>query len=306
MTQPRVIVNPTAGRGYGGTAYAQIEAVCKQSGQTVELMLTTKPGDATQWAFEAAEMGAPYVAGAGGDGTANEIANGLAKWVEGGGDPNRLPAFGMIPCGTGNDFVYSFELPLDVPGACERLFAGKTRPLDVGLVKAEGADPLYFVNGVGIGFDAMANIESRKIRFVRGGAAFLPAVLKTMLLYYRAPRVTVRSKNQMFEDNLMMISVMNGERFGAMFHMTPGCAIDDRQLSLCLVRKLSRPGMLMMVYRFIRGTHPGHPKIELFTTDGVVMEMAEPMPAHVEGEIYSMGARRYEFSVAPWQLQMIC
>ena len=268
-------------------------------------MLTTRPGDATRWAYEAAEQGLPYVAGAGGDGTANEIVNGLANWVDDGGDPARLPALGMIPCGTGNNFVYNFALPLEVSGACQRLFDDRTRLIDVGRVRADTETPLYFVNGVGIGFDAIVNIESRKLRFVRGGAAFLPAVLKTMLLYYHAPRVVMESNGHNTSEQAMMVSVMNGERFGAMFHMTPGCQIDDRKLSLCMVKKLSRPAMLQMVYRFIRGSHPGHPKVVLLSTDAVTLRMEEPMPAHVEGEIYSMGASCYEFSLAPWQLRMI-
>jgi diacylglycerol kinase (ATP) len=305
MTCPRVIVNPIAGRGRGARVYAEIASIFEGHQQPLELMLTTRPGDATRWAYEAAEQGVPSVIGAGGDGTANEIVNGLANWVNAGGDPARLPALGVISCGTGNDFGYNFTLPLDVSTACERLFAGRTRLIDVGRVQSDLEAPLYFVNGVGIGFDAIVNIESRKLRFVRGGAAFLPAVLKTMLFYYHAPRVVVESNDGGADDRAMMISVMNGERFGAMFYMTPGCKIDDGKLSLCLVKKLSRPAMLQMVYRFIRGSHPGHPKVVLLSTDAVTLRMDEPMPAHVEGEIYSMGASRYEFSLAPWQLRMI-
>jgi len=306
MVRPRIIVNPTAGRGRGASARDEIEKAFTQAEQPLDLMVTTKPADATRWAREAAEDGVPYIAGAGGDGTAHEVVNGLAQWVEAGGNPERLPALGMIPCGTGNDFAWGYKLPLDISLACQRLFASNTRSLDVGLLKSDTEPPRYFGHGVGVGFDAVVNIESRKIRFVRGGAAFLPAVFATMAFYYRAPRVVIRYDGETFEDNLMMISVMNGERFGAMFHMTPGSRNDDRLLSLCFVRKMSRPAMVPMVARFVRGTHPGHSKVKLATASSITVEADEPMPAHVEGEIYSMGSRRYEFSIVPWQIQMIC
>lgn len=306
MACPRVIVNPIAGRGRGAAAKDIIYKAFAQANQPVELLVTTQPGDAIRWAYEAAQDGVPYVAGAGGDGTANEIMNGLIRWLADGGDPSRLPKLGMIPVGTGNDFGYNFALPLDVPTACHCLFRGRTRLTDVGLVESDTEKPLYFVNGVGLGFDAVVNIESRKIRYVTGGAVYLPAVLKTMLFYYRAPRVQVSYNGEAFEDNLMMISVMNGERFGAMFHMTPGSRIDDRLLSLCFVGKLSRPAMFAMVPRFIKGSHPSHPKVRLGKAAKVSVESDEPLPSHVDGEIYSTRARRYTFSIVPWQVEMIC
>jgi diacylglycerol kinase (ATP) len=306
MAYPRIIVNPAAGRGRAAAARGAIDAAFAALNEPIDLLVTAQPGDATRWAYEAATQGVPYVAGAGGDGTANEIINGLAHWVRDGGDARRLPKFGMIPVGTGNDFAYNFSLSHDVAAACETLARQQTRLLDVGLVESDAEKPLYFVNGVGMGFDAIVNIESRKVRFGRGGMVFLPAVLKTILFYFRAPRVVARLNGAVYEDNLMMISVMNGVRFGAMFHMTPGSKIDDRLLNLCFARRMNRPQMLAMVPRFIRGTHPGHPKIKLAATDRVTIDSSEPLPAHVEGEIYTVRAQHFEYSIQPWQLQMIC
>jgi YegS/Rv2252/BmrU family lipid kinase len=307
MPNPRIIVNPIAGRGRANEAKDQIQKIYAREGQPMEMLITTRPLDATQWAYEAARDGVPYVAGAGGDGTANEIINGLARWVRDGGDPGRLPRFGVIPVGTGNDYAYNF-FPLDgnLEAHCGRLMRGQTRSVDVGLVESDAEDPLYFVNGVGLGFDAVVNIESRKIKHLRGAAVYVPAVLKTILFYFRAPRCRIALADQAsFEDNLMMISVMNGVRFGATFIMTPGSQIDDRVFNFCFVQRCSRPQMFALVPQFIKGTHPGHPKIRLTTARQATLEANEPLPSHVDGEIYSVRARRYTFSILPWQLQML-
>lgn len=303
---PKIIINPVAGRGRGAASREEIEGVFRQAGQPVEIVVTTQPGDATQWAYEAAEEGVPFIAGAGGDGTANEIMNGLARWAQNSGHPQRIPRFGMIPVGTGNDFGYNFQLPTDVPGACQKLMNGNLRWMDVGLVESDTEPPLYFVNGVGLGFDAIVNIESRKITALRGAAVYVPAALKTLLFYYRAPHTKVVFDEETLEDDLMMISVMNGERFGAVFHMTPGSRIDDGYFSLCFVRKLPRQAMLPMLPRFIRGTHPKHPRVVMAKARRLTVESSEPLPSHVDGEIYSVRAQRYAFTIMPWKVPMLC
>jgi diacylglycerol kinase (ATP) len=306
MQNPRIILNPVAGRGRGALSKGEIEKIFRQQGQSYDLLMTNRPGDATQWACDAAQEGVPYVVSAGGDGTANEVMSGLSRWVQSGGDADRLPKFGLIALGTGNDFGYNFGISPNIASACQRIFAGKPHLMDIGLVECDTESPSYFVNGVGLGFDAVVNIESRKIRFVRGAAVYLPAVLQTILFYYRAPHVVVEYDGERFEDNLMMISVMNGERFGAVFHMTPGCKIDDRLLSLCFARRMSRPKMLSMIPRFVRGTHITDPKVRLATAGKITLESDEPLPAHVDGEIYTVRARRYQFSITPWQVSIIC
>jgi len=184
--------------------------------------------------------------------------------------------------------------------------ARNSRRIDVGLVESDTEDPLYFVNGVGLGFDAVVNVESRKIKVLRGAAVYLLAVLKTILFYFRAPRCAVTIDERSFADHLMMISVMNGERFGGTFHMTPGSKIDDRLFNLCFVQRLTRPQMFALVPQFIKGTHPGHPKITLTTSSKLVLEANESLPSHVDGEIYSVRARHYTFSILPWQFSIIC
>jgi len=307
MPNPSIILNPIAGRGRAAAAQDEIQRIFAREGQPMDMLVTTQPLDATRWAYQAASDGAPWVAGVGGDGTANEIINGLARWMRDGGDPNRAPALGMIAAGTGNDFGYNFGLIPDVEDACRRLLRGQTRAIDIGLVESDTEDPLYFGNGVGLGFDAVVNIESRKIKHMRGAAVYVPAVLSTILFYYRSPRCRISMAGQVaIEDCLMMISVMNGVRFGATFLMTPDSKIDDGLFSLCFVQRCSRPQMFALVPQFIKGTHPGHPKIRLTTSSRVTLEASESLPSHVDGEIYSVRARRYTFSILPWKLAMIC
>ena len=173
--EAHIILNPTAGRGAVGKVEGDLlKAVGEQLGD-VRAHRTESPGHATQISRELKREGSLVIV-AGGDGTIYETVNGLV-----GGNCT----LGIIPIGSGNDFVKMLALPLDYEKAIEVIKCRQTMSVDVGKVGDS-----YFANGLGMGFDADVVVESSKVKRLRGSMIYLYSVLKT-LLHYRNRVITL-------------------------------------------------------------------------------------------------------------------
>jgi len=164
MAKMKVIVNPAADRGQARQKAGTILALLAEKGLDFDVEHTNWPGEAIELARAAVEAGYETVVALGGDGTSQEVINGLMQ------APHTGPAgtLGVLPVGSGNDFAYGVGIPLNVETAVEHLAAGQARVIDVGFVHVDGVPDRYFGNGVGIGFDAQVAIESTRVKRLRG------------------------------------------------------------------------------------------------------------------------------------------
>ncbi|MGD8399174.1 MAG: diacylglycerol kinase family lipid kinase [Anaerolineae bacterium] len=301
MRQATIILNPTAGRGTAGRLWPRIDARLRSLGLDFELATTQGAGHAVRLAEEAACRGCDLVVAVGGDGTANEVLNGLLR-AGGRGDG---PCLGVLPVGTGNDFACGADVPLALDAACETLVAGVPQPVDVGCVRVDGGRPVYFGNGIGIGFDAIVLVESQKWPRLRGFLVYLVAVLRTILLYYHAPYTSWRVDDRQAAGAVMMVSVMNGRRLGGGFLVTPAASMRDGLLDVCVAGTLSRPQMLGFVPRFLRGTHVTDPRITTTRGRRVHVEIESPWAAHMDGELLGVDCRSFEIELLPGRLCLV-
>ena len=301
MYDTTVIVNPSAGRGAGALLLPQITQYLQDHELGFESIVTNGPGHATDLARDAVAQGRRAVVTVGGDGTVNEVLNGLMQAQTSPDDT----ALGVIPIGTGNDFAFGVGVPLDLRDACKVVARGQCRLLDVGLFRADNEEPRYFGNGIGIGFDAAANIESRKVKRFKGTLLYLVAVIRTLAFYYQAPNTTIRVDNEELVQPSLMISVMNGRRMGGGFYMTPNSRMDDGLLDLCVAGKVGRPKMISFVPRFMRGTHTTDRDITMGQGCRVTVVSESPWAAQIDGEIYGVGAHQFEVELLPQRLRMI-
>lgn len=296
------ILNPIAGRGAGARLAPRIAGCLRSFGLEFELAFTTAPGHASAIARQAALQRHDAIIAVGGDGTFNEVLNGMMQVQDG----LPVPALGVLPIGTGNDFAFGAGLSLDLETACRVVAQGQTRLIDVGLFHADNAEPRYFGNGIGIGFDAMANLESRKIKRLKGSLLYLVAVLRTLAFYYDAPHTTIRVDSEELVQHSLMVSVMNGRRMGGSFYITPESNMEDGLLDVCVARKVGRPKMVAFVPKFMRGTHTTDHDITMKRGHRITIESKVPWVSHVDGEIHGVGAQRYVVEVLPQHLRLIC
>jgi len=316
MARTRIIANPVAGRGAGERAIPQVERILSEYGLDFDVVRTERPWHAADLAQEAVAAGCDTVVALGGDGTSNEVLNGLMRakttlppqnW--GGPRGGREgPALGALCVGTGNDFAYGAGIPLDLEEGCRALAQGYRRTIDVGRVTG-GLYPQgrYFGNGLGIGFDAAAGFEAAKITWLHGFLCYFVAVLETVFLYYKAPLTTIEYDGQTLTQSSLMISIMNGQRLGGGFMMAPEAEPDDGLFDLCIAREVSRARIFALIPHFMRGTQATQEPIRTARARRVVVTAVEGvLPAHADGETVCTEGRRLEIELLPRQIEVLC
>ena len=154
--QTKLIVNPYSNKGHTLTLLPQISGTLQKLGVAFDVVQTEAPGHATELVQQAVAKGYERVVAVGGDGTCNEIANGLLTITS----PERSAILGVIPSGSGNDWAYILGIPFEIDQACAVLKNGSERMIDVGQVTVDG-QPRIFVNSVGLGFDAEVAIDTK-------------------------------------------------------------------------------------------------------------------------------------------------
>ncbi|MDX1662391.1 MAG: diacylglycerol kinase family lipid kinase [Candidatus Promineifilaceae bacterium] len=276
----KIILNPAADRGRASHLRDRLHTFAPD-GTMVEVVLAKGPEHIQAVAAEAAAAGYDVVAAAGGDGTIHHVVNGLLR------DPApsaRRTALGLIPLGTGND--YAFGLGLDAPptASVQRLFNGERRSIDAARVNLPG-ESYFACNGIGVGFDAAIAIESNRIQAVAGFPAYLLATLRTILFRFQTPHMAGRFDTTDFSQPALLLAVGIGPRVGGGFRVTPDASFTDGQLDICLVRPLSRPMMLAMLLRVMRGTHTGASFVSMRRSRSIEIVADRPLPIHVDGEI---------------------
>jgi YegS/Rv2252/BmrU family lipid kinase len=300
----KIIVNPTSGRGTGERSIPQIEALLSSSGLDFNLVRTERPWHAVALAQQAVADGYEVVVSAGGDGTANEVINGLMLAKESG---TGTAAMGVLPVGRGNDFAFSMGIPTELEACCHVLAQNHRRTVDIGQVTG-GLFPegRYFGNGLGIGFDAVVGFEALKLKRLHGFASYIVAALKTIFLYFRAPMMRIEMDNDEIILPALMVSAMNGTRQGGGFIMAPDGVPDDGLFDICIVRQVSRPQMFVLIQRFMAGTQESHEAIQIIRSSKVVVTALEDvLPAHGDGETICTDGTQLTIELHPQQIDVI-
>lgn len=262
-----VIFNPMAGKR---RAQRQLFELQRRYADQAEFWPTANPGHAVGLARQAADAGFAIVAAAGGDGTVHEVANGLLESSH----PER-PIFAVIPIGSANDYAYSLQ---------QAQTAGP-RWVDVGLIQA-GNEKRYFVECLGLGFNAGVTAESRKIHRLKGHWLYGLATLHALRKRWRQLDLSVAIDDRPpIEQSALMLSVMIGNREGG-FVLAPHARVDDGEFDVVLAGQLSRFGVLRLLAKLCFGTLPTNdPRILRHQGSKLTVLSRQPMSIHVDGEL---------------------
>lgn len=305
MSRYKIIVNPISGKGAGERSIPEIQHHMRLLNLEFDLVRTERPWHAAELAEQAAREDCGVVVACGGDGTANEVLNGLMKAKKTGADG---PAMGVLGVGRGNDLAFGFGIPHGLEAGCKTLAGNFRRRMDVGRV-CGGLFPegRYFGNGVGIGFDAVVGFEALKLKRLKGFAGYAVAAFKTIFLYFHAPVTEIKTNSGTMTLPSILISVMNGRRMGGGFMMAPHASPDDGLFDLCITAEMGKLKIFALIPRFIKGNQAGHKAVQTGRTTRITVTALEGvLPAHADGETLCVDGKQLSMEILSKQMDVVC
>jgi YegS/Rv2252/BmrU family lipid kinase len=253
-------------------------------------------------ARSAGEQGVRKVVAMGGDGTAHEVVNGLMQVPS-----ERRPALGIIPVGSGNDFSRTLGIPADPVKALELALDGTLSPVDIARVQDQTGRSEYWTNTLGIGFDAVVNIRSRRIPWVRGFLIYFLSALQTILFNHTPMSIHARQDDQTWQQHLLMMVLCNGRREGGAFWVAPNANPRDGQLDFLGIQKISRLKMLYTIPFVMRGQQARLPYVCQGQFRRLELTSDQPLFIHTDGEVYAgldSSLRHIQVEVVPSAIQV--
>ncbi len=285
-----LIVNPVAGQARPGSALPRIRECLSAWCPTVEVLETRTRGDAERYARGLRPEAFDCVVAVGGDGTINEVLNGI---------PPGLP-LGLIPLGTANVLARELKIPVnDLPAACEVLRHGRPHPIDLGLCNGR-----RFALMAGIGFDAEVVREvPPNVKDLIGAPAYVLSGLRTLAQIPRPLRYRLLLSEERIVARGMLLVVANAASYGGPVHIAPLASLDDGYLDLCLFRERSKLGFLGQIFNVLLGRQLKDPHFNYYRTRWVRIECKPAAAVQLDGDYF--GRTPVEISVLPGAVPVI-
>jgi len=278
VTRAFVVVNPAAGGGRTARTWPMLAAELNRLGLAFESAWTTRRGHATDLARRAAAAGWPLVVAIGGDGTLNEVVNGVT-------DRRGVPlaTTGAILTGRGRDARRNFSLAADWRLAARRIVEGDDVALDLGVAEWTDGTSRYFVSAAGAGFDAAVARRAAS----RGGVGTLPYLLAVVegLLAHRPIPVTIDADAGVEQSGpLTTVVAANGAYYGGGMKIAPSANPSDGALDLVVIGALGRVELLRWLPTVYRGAHLANPRITIRPIRRARVAGTTPLRTHLDGE----------------------
>lgn len=290
MAQVHVILNPAADRGRAGQRCEDLRAVLSQAGVAAEIALTERAGHAVELARQALRAGAKVVAAAGGDGTIHEVGQALV---------GTEAALGVLPMGSGNDYIRVLGIPKDLSGAAAILARGKARVVDVADVNGR-----FSLNSFGMGVEGQIAADYRRMRLLKGEIGYLYATILEVVRF-RAFRAEVAGDGWTFAGRLLSVSVMNGSYAGGGYHLAPQARLDDGALDVGLIGNYPRLVRFWVLPKTRDGSYLNLARIHAKRAQRVRIRSDRPLPVHMDGELLPELVQEIEVSLRPQALRVI-
>ncbi|MCD6396645.1 MAG: YegS/Rv2252/BmrU family lipid kinase [Spirochaetaceae bacterium] len=297
-----IVFNPTAGKGASVKSLPAIRSYFENHNLKYQLIYTKDVRHGTEISKKHAQDRNTAIIAGGGDGTCNEVINGLML-----GKGENSPVFGVLPLGRGNDFAYGGKIPATLEDSLSIISQGKTSAMDVGLIKG-GLYPegKYFGNGIGIGFDTIVGLEAAKMPHVHDALGYVFGTVKTLIKFSTSPIVDISYNGGTTRLKTIQISIMNGSRMGGLFYMAPEAVNNDGQLDLCMVAHLTRRKLIKTIIHYTKGTQKGLPGITMDRSNSFSIKAIQgSMAAHADGETICLNGKELEVSCIPQAIKII-
>ncbi len=273
MTQPKtekifLIINQYAGHKEGAKAVEIVIPYLRKSGYSVEYSFTNHPGHATDLATKASADGFDLVVAVGGDGTVNEVAQGLT---------GTNTAMGIIPMGSGNGLARELKISMEMYKSARTLVEGENLQLDVCKLNDQ-----RFLCTSGIGFDALIAYKMSKA-VSRGFLKYVQLVIQESI-FYKPLDVRMRIDGVLIEKPVFLITFANASQFGNNAFIAPAASMTDGLIDVIVVRKFSKIWMPVFAVALFSKLIPKLPFVDCYKAKQIDLEMADTPYYHFDGE----------------------
>ena len=229
----------------------------------------------------------------GGDGTINEVVNGMAEIK------SELP-LAVIPAGSGNDFARMSGIPLDPTAAVDLLLDGSPQRVDLGCVNGER----YFVNGLGIGIDAQVARDVMRSKRSQGARAYLSSAIRQVIRFHAFP-VSLSDGSWNYDASCISLGIANGKYVGGGFQMAPKARLDDGLLDVCIIEDMNRLKRFAALPQARSGKHLALKQVTYRQTESITISSEAKLVAHIDGEPYRIPGSRFSVSAQPGSIRVI-
>lgn len=274
MKRARLIYNPTSGREEMRRILPDVLERLDRHGIETSCHATTGAGDATREAAEAVERGYDIVIAAGGDGTLNEVVNGMAG-------KSNLPPLGIFPLGTTNDFARAMGIPRRWEDYCDLVIENKTRPIDIGKVNGR-----HFINIAGGGklTELTYEVPSR-LKTLIGQLVYYMKGIEKMASLSPTELIFHAEGYEVIEGEFMLFLIANSNSVGGFEKLAPDARIDDGLLDVIALKKCNLAEFIRLVTMALRGDHFSDPHVLYFKTRRMEVTSPARVQLNLDGEL---------------------
>jgi len=299
-----VILNPHAGSGRGNKDKARILRTLNQSEMQYEFAVSEYPKHTIQLAAQAIEGGYRNLIVAGGDGTLNEAVNGI--FLQTACPPEEI-IIGVIPVGTGNDWIKTFGVPNEYDAAVKLIKKGDTMLQDIGQItfnENEKTRICYFANMAGFGFDAMVAERTNRLKNKgkKGISLYLEA-LGSSFMNYKTEKAQLILDNKVIDELIFSVSIGIGKFNGGGMMQAPGAVPDNGLFQVTIIRKIGLFGILRNLAGLYSGEFVKDPRVSTHQASRVSISSAHNIAGEADGEI--LGDNKFEIGLFSQKLNVI-
>lgn len=265
------IFNPSSGRNSAGRYLNSLKSKAEELWQNPEFLVTRKESDIMEFAQNATGS-FDLVIGCGGDGTINQVINGIA---------GSGVCFGVLPLGSGNDFAKANKIPENPFKALKIIYNGKKKSID--LIRCNGNTETWCANTVGIGLDGWANYYASEFQFLRGRLIYIIGVLKAVY-NFRGCKMKLTVDRQLIDKELLMVTLCNGPEEGGGFKVAPSASNSDGFIDLLTIDKMSVSRILWYLPKFLFQSEKKLKGVNRIRCKKVILITDKPLAVHCDGQ----------------------
>jgi YegS/Rv2252/BmrU family lipid kinase len=297
MPETIFLVNPASDNGRTGRRWPELAHRAAHAGLDGETVFSERPGHLIELARTAVDRGARLVVAVGGDGTLNEVINGVAE---------RDVDLATIPLGTGMDFGRAYGIPTRFDDAVRIARDGAPRTIDAGRVRYrtwDGRDAVRWFGNVGtVGMSGAVAQRANGMSKALGGRVTFFYALTRVFLTWQNTEVTVSLDGAERSGRMHDVIVANGPWHGGGMMLAPDAKPDDGLFDVVLIGDVSKADFLTTAPKIYKGRHVTHPKVEILRSAYANVDAPERLPIEVEGE--QVGTTPAAFEIVPGALRV--